>query len=109
MPLTLALRQVLHKLWGSQSWLPPAFSRHLPNRKALEGLKSRLSRNCPIRHASVGWTIGFCGPSRLRSSPLLPVSDSFGACPRGALVRLKGGCGQECPPHDLCRLLQSAK
>jgi hypothetical protein len=29
MPLTLDPVTILHKLWGSQSWLQPAFSRQL--------------------------------------------------------------------------------
>jgi len=36
MSLTLAFRPVLQKLWGSQSWLRPAFSRHLPNKRTRE-------------------------------------------------------------------------
>ena len=56
MSLTLGRVASLHKSWGSQSWLQPAFSRPLP----------RLGRR--------------------RKS------------------RLKGGCGQECPPHNLCRI-----
>src|ERR1019366_9543427 len=44
------------KLWGSQSWLQPAFSRPLPREDPLTSRKSRL----------------------------------------------KGGCGQDCPPHNKC-------
>src|SRR5882672_5928893 len=55
MPLSFPLRHSLQKLWGSQSWLQPAFS--------------RLFRST-----------------------------------RRSKSRLKGGCGQDCPPHNKCRI-----
>jgi hypothetical protein len=36
MPLSLEAMAILHKLWGSQSWLQPAFSR-LSRTRALAG------------------------------------------------------------------------
>jgi hypothetical protein len=48
------LETIPPKLWGSQSWLQPAFSRPLPGEGSLTSRKSRL----------------------------------------------KGGCGQDCPPHN---------
>ena len=44
MPLTLALETNLHKLWGSQSWLQPAFSRPLPGTKTPHGAKKPPKR-----------------------------------------------------------------
>jgi hypothetical protein len=35
MPLSFPNPEHLHKLWGSQSWLPPAFSRRLPRARDL--------------------------------------------------------------------------
>src|ERR1035441_5906711 len=53
----LILETIPPDLWGSQSWLQPAFSQPLPHEGALAYRKSRL----------------------------------------------KGGCGQDCPPHNKCR------
>jgi hypothetical protein len=35
MPVSFANTEHLHKLWGGQSWLPPAFSRRLPGARDL--------------------------------------------------------------------------
>jgi hypothetical protein len=55
---------ILHKLWGSQSWLPPAFSRRAVNRHcrgwgSCLARKSRLERRlqgkiaCPTTNAEM--------------------------------------------------------
>src|ERR1017187_5469809 len=56
--LVLDAMAILHRLWGSQSWLQPAFSRPCRATKSLMARKSRL----------------------------------------------KGGCGEDCPPHNFCRI-----
>jgi hypothetical protein len=61
--MPLILETIPPRLWGSQSWLQPAFSRPLPREGSLTSRKSRL----------------------------------------------KGGCGQDCPPHNKCRASPTGK
>src|ERR1039458_2542457 len=47
---------ILHKLWGSQSWLQPAFQPALPSTKALSRpQKSRLERRLRARLPAPEW------------------------------------------------------
>jgi hypothetical protein len=77
MPLSFDPTNVLHKLWGSQSWLQPAFSRRLRASKALDDSKEPPER-------------------RLRAE--LPAPQ----LKQNATARKLSGIGHEC----LCHLCQ---
>ena len=103
----LALPLVPRRLWGGQSCPQPPFRRL---GRVLGLNKSWLSRNCSFYWSVCSTIVGRTPP--FASDPLVArterVSDSFGACTRGALTRLKavprGRPSQDWLPHNLCKM-----